>query len=1304
MSTTKLSGVKPPPALVLSSNKCENWKLWKQQWNNYVILSKLDKMEATVQLAMLENCLGSDGLKICNSLTFGTDETKDMKAVIMKLEETFIGELNETYERYMFNLRKQQSGESIDDYVTDLRNLAKSCKFCDCLGESLLRDRIVMGVRDLETRKKLLEIKNLKLSACIDLCRSIEATNTQLASVSDMKEVHKIKTKFSGKTDYKNGKADFTCHFCCKKHKMQKSLCPAWGQTCSKCKQKNHFAASAKCPSKNIHKLDVIEMESDSDMALVHVVKNNNSPSTLFGTIVVNNQQIKAQIDTGAAVNVLPAKYVSSGDIKQTETVLQMYNNSTFKPLGESRVTVYNPANGHTYKIKFIIVPDCAGMIPVLGLKACKFMEIVTINDNNLQPVMSVKTCSITDDYADVFDNKLGKLPGKAHFQVNPDICPVVSPVRRIPISLKAKVKVELDNLTDQNVITPIQDPTDWVSNLVVTMKKNGDLRVCLDPQCLNKALKREHFRLPVLDDILPELSNAKLFSTLDVKNAYWHVVLDDESSKLTTFSTPFGRYRWLRMPFGCNVSSEIFQTRLQQSLDGLDGVYCVADDIMITGNGSTEEEAKLDHDVKLKCLLERCRTVGIRLNRDKMKLHQTSVTFLGHLVTAEGLKPDPEKVRAIDDMTRPTDVEGVQRINGFVNYLAKFLPKLSDVTEPIRQLTRKDVPWNWSESQENAFQEMKSLVKKAPVLANFDNEKTVHIQCDASERGLGAALLQNGKPVSFASRALTDTETRYAQIEKELLAIVFSCEKFDHFTFGRTVHVQSDHKPLESILNKPLYRAPKRLQAMIMRLQRYDLIISYVSGKLLYLADTLSRAFSPDGNTVSAQSNLERVCMIQSLPMTEHRILEIKKATESDDEMKLLKSIIINGWPGDKLQLPPEVLPYFSIRDELSVQDGIIFRGERAVIPAELRNVLKEKIHSSHLGIEGCLRRAREAIYWPNMNADMKDYISKCSVCRSTSDCQQKETMMPHDIPDRPWAKVGVDLFSLNNRDYLITVDYYSNFWEVDNLSSTESISVIRKLKAHFARYGIPDVVMSDNGPQFSSERFAKFAETWEFQHDTSSPGHSQSNGKAESAVKTAKKLMKRAELSKSEIYLSFLDHRNTPNDSGYSPAQCLMNRRTKTLLPVTSNLLKPEISVNRHRSLCVSQQRQKSYYDKHSKDLRSLEEGDVVRMKPIHGQQWKKATVCKRLADRSYRVETSDGGTYTRNRVHLRKTTEQPTSSAGSTHLDQPISVVPTIESSHGSNDPPTSQTSATEESAAQERYVTRSGRVVKPVERYE
>ena len=319
------------------------------------------------------------------------------------------------------------------------------------------------------------------------------------------------------------------------------------------------------------------------------------------------------------------------------------------------------------------------------------------------------------------------------------------------------------------------------------------------------------------------------------------------------------------------------------------------------------------------------------------------------------------------------------------MNYLAKFLPKLSEVTEPIRQLTHKDVPWNWSASQANAFVLMKELVKEAPVLQFFDNHKPLMIQCDASEKGLGAALLQDGKPVAFASRALTDTETRYAQIEKELLAIVFSVEKFDQFTFGRTVTVQSDHKLLESILKKPLHRAPKRLQSMMLRLQRYDILVSYVSGKLLYLADTLSRAFKPS-NQPSPQSDLETVCTIANVPMTENRISEIPSASAIYTELQLLKTVILKGWITDKLDIPPEVLPYFPIRDELSVQDGLIFRGERVVIPVTLRAILKDKIHSSHLGVEGCLRRAREAIYWPNMNFDLKDYISKCSICRTTS------------------------------------------------------------------------------------------------------------------------------------------------------------------------------------------------------------------------------------------------------------------------------------------------------------------------------
>ena len=218
----------------------------------------------------------------------------------------------------------------------------------------------------------------------------------------------------------------------------------------------------------------------------------------------------------------------------------------------------------------------------------------------------------------------------------------------------------------------------------------------------------------------------------------------------------------------------------------------------------------------------------------------------MGHIFSSEGIKIDPDKVEAVKEMPRPADVEAVQRLNGFVNYLAKFLPKLADVMEPIRRLTRKDTDWIWAEEQEKAFEDVKKLVTEAPVLSYYNPEGELEIQCDASQKGLGATLLQQGKPVVYISRALTETEQRYAQIEKEMLAIVYSLEKLNQYVFGRHVKIQSDHKPLEAILRKPLASAPRRLQGMMMRLQKYDFEVRYQQGTRMHIADTLSRAFLP--------------------------------------------------------------------------------------------------------------------------------------------------------------------------------------------------------------------------------------------------------------------------------------------------------------------------------------------------------------------------------------------------------------------------------------------------------------------------
>ena len=634
----------------------------------------------------------------------------------------------------------------------------------------------------------------------------------------------------------------------------------------------------------------------------------------------------------------------------------------------------------------------------------------------------------------------------------------------------------------------------------------------------------------------------------------------------------------------------------------------------------------------------------------------------MGHVDSDEGLKADPVKVEAVLAMPEPTDVEGVQRMNGFVNYLSKFLPNLSTLMEPIRRLTRKSVEWDWGPEQAAAFRTVKKLVAAAPVLRYYDPKKELSVQCDASKSGLGAVLLQEGQPIAYASRSMSGAEQRYAQIEKEMLAIVFAMEKFHQYTYGRRVCVQSDHKPLESIMKKSLDKAPKRLQAMMLRLQKYTLDISYVPGKTIVLADTLSRAYI-DGDSSNDHEEFAHVHVTKYLPITDRRLLLLKEATASDEVLRCLRELVTDGWPSDKSMVPPAAMPFFHFRDEITAHDGLLMRGNRVIVPHSMRMDMKEKIHSSHVGIEACLRRARECLFWPNMSVEIKDYVSQFEVCAKFSENQQKETIMCHDLPDRPWSKVGVDLFELEGSNYVVVVDYNSNFWEINKLDDTSSQTVVRKLKAHFARYGIPDTLVSDNGPQFASKEFANFADKWDFDHTPSSPGHSQSNGRAEAAVKAAKKMLKKALDAKSDPYLALLDIRNTPSqDSGYSPAQKLMGRRTRTLLPTTETLLKPDgIPGKMLLGLAkTTQQRQAKYYNQHARDLPLLEEGDRVRLQPFQrNRPWQSGTVVKRLDERSYEVETESGSVLRRNRVYLRKSadTKVPTS----VPQDTPPEVIP-------------------------------------------
>uniref|UniRef100_A0A8C2HNG3 Gypsy retrotransposon integrase-like protein 1 n=1 Tax=Cyprinus carpio TaxID=7962 RepID=A0A8C2HNG3_CYPCA len=381
----------------------------------------------------------------------------------------------------------------------------------------------------------------------------------------------------------------------------------------------------------------------------------------------------------------------------------------------------------------------------------------------------------------------------------------------------------------------------------------------------------------------------------------------------------------------------------------------------------------------------------------------------------------------------------------------------------------------------------------------------------------------------------------------------------------------------------------------MILQLQKYNFTIVHRPGKDIPVADTLSRKSLSDQDTSLIEGmDIQVHTVYSSLPVSNLKLEEIRAQTEKDPQFQTLKGVIQRGWPEEKRKCPVSVSEFWNHRDELSYLHGIIFKGEKIVVPTSFRSDMLSRVHASHLGVEKTKQRARDIMFWPGMGKEIENIVRKCSICLTYRPSNTKEPMISHKVPDRPWQVVATNLFTWSNEDYLVTVDYYSRYFELDKLSSTTSTAVIDKLKAAFARHGIPEAVISDNGPQYSSGEFAAFARTWEFKHTTTSPYYPQSNGLAEKSVQTAKMLLEKAKADKRDPHLSPLEYRNSPVDGFKSPAQLLMSRRLRSTLPNTNQQLLPKVVRRKdvRAKRLQKQQSQKSYYDRSARPLSQLKE----------------------------------------------------------------------------------------------------------------
>ena len=625
----------------------------------------------------------------------------------------------------------------------------------------------------------------------------------------------------------------------------------------------------------------------------------------------------------------------------------------------------------------------------------------------------------VVEEFPDVFTG-LSCMAGSYHIELDDNVEPVIHPPRRVPYSLLDKLKKKLEELEGKDIIQKVDRPTPWVNSLVIVEKRDGSLRLCLDPRDLNKAIRREHHRIPTAKDIASPLSGKKLFSIVDEKDGFWQVRLDDESSHLCTFNTPYGRYRFKRMPFGISSAPEVFQKKNEAIFGDIEGVEVIFDDIIIAAKDYHE------HDDIMRKLLQRARDANVKFNPAKLQYKVSEVKYMGN-VSKSGLKPDAEKVRAIIQMQPPQNREELQRFLGMVNYFSQFIPNQSEITAPLRSLLKKDVAWNWFQEHTQAVEQLKDILSSQPVLKFFDPSKPVKLQVDACKSGLGACILQDGHPIAYASRSLIQAEEHYAQIEKELLAVVFGCERFNHYVYGRPVDVMSDHKPLVSITKKPLVSSSPRLQRLLLRLQKYEVNITYVPGKHMHVADTLSDLShslsdlndQPTDADLTNDMEVMVHSLIANLPMTQEKLAQMKSATAQDDDLQMLSKIVKDGWPFHRGQLPVSVAHYWNLRGEIHEAEGLLFLGQRLIIPQEMRQDVLNCIHESHLGIDKCKSRARAVVYWPGMSTAIERMGAKCSVCLKYQRENQKEPLLPHEVPHRPWQRLGADIFELNSNSY---------------------------------------------------------------------------------------------------------------------------------------------------------------------------------------------------------------------------------------------------------------------------------------------
>lgn len=929
---------------------------------------------------------------------------------------------------------------------------------------------------------------------------------------------------------------------------------------------------------------------------------------------LVNGVNVDLKIDSGADANVISMQNylaVSNGDIqlpapaKTSSVQLMDFGGNEIRCAGHVTATIATSKTSQKLLEMFYVATSrpqsvlsfaTATKLGVLTIKS----TILEIKSSGSFPTMPIEPVRL---------------------RIDKEVAPRICIYNNIPAALEPFVNDHWDTLERQGVIEPVPDTPQWLSRVDVVPKKGGAHRIIIDMRPANKAIARKYYPMPNPDQLITKIRGAKYFAKLDMKSAYHHVMLHPDSRYVTAFMTNKGARQFTRLPFGINCAPEIFQQIMDHTFRGLQGVLVYLDDVLIYAPDKKSLEERR------KAVMEIVRKNNLTLNQDKCVKEATTVEFLGSMLSENGCMPVPERIDGIGDFSTPRTYAELRQFIGLVNYIAKHLYDVSTTMEPMRRLLDGDARKlkgarlleEWGAEQHQAF-----LATKRTVAENilergyFDFGHLTKITTDASPVGIAAIITQtdpvtqNERVIACTSRSLTKTERKYPQTQREALAIVWSIDKFSYYLIGSHFTLVTDHEPMKFIFGNGARRMNKRAmtraESWAMKLGQYEFDVEVIKSKD-NVVDCLSRC--PATHTRRALESTTPKCiqiaMVWTITTTPIDMIrrsasltpeELKEATACDPRLQE----VIQAVDGDRDW--KTVAEFSRFQKELRHTDGIIWRGDRTVVPEKLRTKTMVVAHRSHPGMSTTKHLLRKYVWWPGMDRDVEGFIKACSICIKLSSSDPPEPLKMSNFPQGPWQDLAIDFWSGGDSDHkvLVIADYYSKAVRAELMRETTSEATIKALEKVFNEWGWPKSIKHDNGPQLISDEFRGWMISNDIKSLATTPRNAQENGLVERHMKGVTRAFAIAKLEKrqpGEILTQYVsDYNSWPHTvTQLAPRDVLMGRIVKTRFPLSESSMPYDFSdTARERDRKFKTKKKTDEDKKRRAKISDVKVGDIV------------------------------------------------------------------------------------------------------------